>query len=333
MALEVRAVVANIPATVTKLHGYPLKLVGDSFHVQVYPPGNVVEVTDGTLNLIKANIRIYIPGSLVRFNNSVTAPSGWLEIGHWAILYSFTETVLHSTRPLSITYDQESGNFIASHPCHAAIKMEPFFAEYDLYSYTPAFGKEVVTFDPWLGKEYRMSSTFYGTAYCIHRFDPALQLPPAVATFDIPAPTIIPSSSTNLYNTYSITTPTILTDRGEWLRPAKWDSPDYDKANAYGPGVEGPSKEDSWVMKNSVIETGHNTADGDNIHHTKPKPLVIGSTVVPADQLVVQYQINKKPPGMSEQDYQNSLSYAANRIAYHNASQILDTTTPGSGVA
>lgn len=332
MSAEIRAKVETLSATVTKLHGYPLKLVGDFSHVQVYPSGNEVHVTDGTLNLIKENIKIYIPGTVVRFTNSVTAASGWLEIGHWAVLYSFTETVLHSTRPLSITYDQDSGNFVASHPCHAAIKLEPFFAYYDLYSYTPAFGKEVVTFDPWLGKEYRVSSTFYGTAYCIHRFAPELMLPPAVAVFDIPAPTIVPSSSTNLYNTYNVTTPTILTDRGEWLRPANWDSPDYDKANAYGVGKEGPSKEDSWVLKNSVIEYGHTTANGDNLHHTRAIPNVIGKGIIPDADIPRQYSVSPKPAGMTDQQYANVLSYTADRAAHFGATPIPPTNIPGSGV-
>ena len=330
MTTEIHALVETIPATVTKLHGYPLKLVGDSFHVQVYPTGNEVHVTDGVLHLIKSNIKIYIPGTVVRFSNSVTAASGWLEIGKWEILYSFTETVLSNTRPLSITYDQDSGNFVASHPCHAAIKIEPFFAYYDLYSYTPAFGKEVTTFDPWLKKEYKMSSTYYGTAYCIHRFAPELMLPPAVAVFDIPAPTIVPSSSVNLYNTYSITTPTVLTARGEWLRPANWDSPDYDSANAYGTGKAGPSKEDSWVLKNSVIEKGHTTEDGNTLYHTNAVPAVIGYPDVPPDQIVKQYEIKPKPDWMSDAQYYQSQSAAATRIAYHNASQIPDTTIPTS---
>lgn len=329
MSSEIHAKVTTVSTAVTTLHGYPLKLVGDSFHVQVYPVGNVVEVTDGTLNIIKEGIKIYIPGSVVRFTNSVSVPSGWLEIGHWEVLYSFTETVIHSSRPLTIRYDETSGNFVASHPCHAAIKMEPFFAYYDLYSYTPAFGKEVTTFDPWLGKEYKVSSTFYGTAYSIHRFDPSLQLPPAVAVFDIPAPTIIPSSATNLYNTYSITTPTILTSRGEYLKPASWESPDYDKANAYGPGKEGPSRDDAWVMKHSVLETGHVNVDGDAIFHRNNIPAVIGSDVVAPSDVTRYVSVSPDSPLLSPAANVAGRSLAATRANLWGASPLPDPLVAG----
>ena len=332
MSSEVHAKVETVSTNVTILQGYPLKLVGDSFHVQVYPTGNTVHVTDGTLNLIKPNIKIYIPGSVVKFNNSVTASSGWLEIGHWAVLYSFTETVIHSSRPLTITYDVDSGHFVASHPCHAAIKIEPFFAYYDLYSYTPAFGKEVTTFDPWLGKEYKMSATFYGTAYCIKWFDPVLQLPPVVATFDIPAPNILPSTSTNLYNTYSITTPTILTSRGEYIRPSTWNSPDYDSANAYGPGKEGPSKDDAWVMKHSVLETGHVNADGDAIFHRNAIPAVIASDIVPASDLEKYVSVSPANPLLSPAANAAGQSAAANRASVWGASPLPNPLIAGSGV-
>lgn len=274
MAAEIQVKTATASTTVTELWQRPFKLISNGIFVTVTPSDADVYVTSG--KLVNKQITHFMNwGYVVTFSNSLTAQAQTIpadpnkvsttssdiynvnDTGFtWKILYSFVEyTLPDGTMPtISIRYDNKTGTFIANRPCYAAIRINPHLAETANYTYIPSSAM--------LNGMYTVT---YGMAYAILKYtgNPAIHDPDKhqITTCDIPAPAAVPSE-TGKYEQYRMTMPVVTTDQGDWHMPKNFTSDNYDPANAYGPGIAGPSKDNGWVQKDVPIEIGHTSESG-----------------------------------------------------------------------
>jgi len=281
MSKEVVQIRGEATVEVTQIWPPPFNLIVNSFYITVQPASAVVAVTCGTLTYDSIG-DVNSGGCIVTFENTVVAvppskPVSGTVVFH-IIYWYIPPYVLDCNIAPVFRFDSLSGNFIASKPCYASLAVDSYIVSSKRYKYTPQSEGGI---------------TVYGMAYAI-LYPPqelATQTPPVLKREAIPAPKKAEPSDTNLYEAYKITMPTVINPEGEWHMPINFNSPNYNQANAYGPGVAGPSKDNGWVIKDVPIEIGH-VKDGETIYTKSPPPEMKG---VPAPVVPLTTTIYNKP--------------------------------------
>lgn len=297
MSTEIKAISTTVSADVSLLWQKPLFVNSNGWYITTYPPQAELHVTCGSVESLGIlNAKDF--GYVVTFSNSLTAQAKHLEIGPWWILYCFSV----SGAEVAISFDSNTGNFVATHPCYAAIQIGVHDVPLGWYKYTP--GYKTYEGSPWKGPV--MS---YGMAYVMLPAPTPLQ-PPQIATCNIPAPQFDPSDN-GMFERYRVTMPTVLTPDGEWHKPVNFDSDSYDQANAYGPGQAGPSKDDGYVLKEHPLETGFVSGGGNVNFNQSGTPSIKGPDGYrPQLSMIIPNQ-----PNVSNKVLQASASDVADRHA------------------
>lgn len=249
MSVEIKQINTTAGTTVTKLWQKPLSISATGSVITVNPEYAVVNVTYGSLGSFPRRRTKLCPGYILKFENSMVVqaqhsdcPStGWSILGQ---LWTAVNTL--NPEALTVRYDTESSSFIASAPCYGVILVKSYNYNVAEYDYTPEAGI-------WDDKSTVATGVAYATLTpnASEASTMGYQKMPVIKSCDIPIAGIKDN-----FEKYKISTPTVITDKGEWFKPKDFESDSYDQANAYGPGKEGPSKDGGWVIKNVPIEVG-----------------------------------------------------------------------------
>jgi len=267
MTIEQKQISTTVSTSVTQLWQPTLSITATNGYITVCPPDATLKVTSGSVKNEKT-VELQCGGYLVKFDNSLTARSQHSNIDfYWHELYSFTQYGSNGKSGDSVIfkYEKKIGTFIASQPCYAAILVLPY--KYKVKTYE---------FEPDTSLSFDKCSVSYGVAYAMidppSDFKYSFQAVPLIQSCDIP----FSSGLKDVFEKYRIAIPTIITDEGQWHEPVDFEKDSYDKDNAYGENLKGPSKDNGWVRKEEPLEIGHISTGNKTTFTRYPIPTLKG---------------------------------------------------------
>ena len=266
MSIEIKQINTTVSTNVSILWQVPLTISAAGNVITVCPEDAVVSVTYGRLGTSKT-IEKQNPGYILKFEKSMVVQAQTLGIGGWTILGTLFRANNSSVFKDAITvrYEADTGNFIASAPCYGVIFVKPYKYKVRQYEYNPEPGIWDDKSSVCVGVAYASVIPVGGTM--------GMQKIPTIKSCDIPV-----SGISDNFERYRISIPTVITDKGEWHLPKDFEKDSYDPANAYGKDKEGPSKDNGWVRKDVPLEVGRVGINGTSTTFTRnPMPVLLGS--------------------------------------------------------